>query len=163
MIETNRCRLIELQEADCEDVKRLYMDIQVREFLGGTVSEETYQINFSNMCKLRTDALYWVIREKENGLFIGLISLDLHHDGVSTEVSYQVLPEWWEKGYGTEVVQQVIAYAFKELILPKVIAETQTANISSCKLLERIGMSLEQKVQRFGAEQAIYVINNTLD
>ena len=42
------------------------------------------------------------------------------------------------------------------------IAETQTANILSCKLLERVGMKLEQKIQRFGTEQTIYAIYNIL-
>ena len=98
MIETNRCKLVELQETDYEDVKRLYSDIKVREFLGGTtVSEEVYRIKFGKMSKSKNNALYWVIRQRENCLFVGLISLDLHHDGVSTEVSYQLLPEWWEK------------------------------------------------------------------
>ena len=64
------------------------------------------------------------------------------------------------KGYATEVVKELIGYAFEELRLAKVIAETQTANILSCKLLERVGMELEQKIQRFGAEQAIYAIYN---
>lgn len=161
MIETNRCQLVELQEADYEDVKKLYSDLKVREFLGGPVSEEVYREKFKKMLISESFQIYWVIRQKDSSLFVGLISLDLHHDGVSTEVSYQLLPEWWGKGYATEAVKEVIRYAFEELRLTKLIAETQTANISSCKLLERVGMKLEQKVQRFGAEQAVYAIYNT--
>ncbi|UNK21066.1 hypothetical protein MNQ98_14085 [Paenibacillus sp. N3/727] len=40
----------------------------------------------------------------------------------------------------------------------KLLAETQTANVSSCNLLERLGMKLERKVQRFGSEQGIFSI-----
>lgn len=163
MIETTRCRLSILQECDYEDVKKLYLDEKVRRFLGGTVNEQTYKKKFLDMYEANDDSLYWVIRHKVSNEIIGLVSLDLHHDGISTEVSYQLLPKWWGCGYATEVVRKVIEYAFKHLGLSKVIAETQTANKLSCKMLERIGMSLIETVERFGVEQSIYVIENPLD
>lgn len=81
-METNRCKLVELQETDYVDVKRLYSDVKVREFLGGPVSEEEFNAKFERMIKSKNDAIYWVIRQRESSLFIGLISLALHHDGV---------------------------------------------------------------------------------
>ena len=84
-----------------------------------------------------------------------------HHDGVYLEISYQLLPNWWGAGYATEVVQVIINFALIELNLSKVIAETQTANTSSCKLLENLGMKLERTISRFGAEQAIYSIKSS--
>jgi len=41
------------------------------------------------------------------------------------------------------------------------VAETQSANKASCKLLEKLGMNLKQIVQRFGAEQSIYCIEKS--
>jgi [ribosomal protein S5]-alanine N-acetyltransferase len=52
----------------------------------------------------------------------------------------------------------LIEYAFNELGIQKLVAETQTANIRSCKLLEKVGMIMEQRIIRFGAEQAVYSI-----
>ncbi|WP_264298240.1 GNAT family N-acetyltransferase [Bacillus sp. B1-b2] len=89
---------------------------------------------------------------------MGLVSLDPHHDEVYPELSYQFLPKWWGKGYATEVVQFLTFFALNELKLSNLIAETQTANKSSCRLLERIGMKFERSITRFGAEQAIYSI-----
>lgn len=86
-----------------------------------------------------------VVRIKNNE-FIGLVSLDKHVDG-DKEVSYEFLTAWWGQGYATEVIGQVIKYAFEELEIVKLLAETQTANLSSCKLLERVGMKLERKIQ----------------
>lgn len=160
MVETNRCRLSKLQECDYDDVKKLYMNEEVRKFLGGTIADEkTFKAKFFDVLEnSNRGSLDWVIRATSNDEFIGLITLDRHHDGMNTEVSYQLLPNWWGDGYATEVISQIIRYAFQEMGLPKVIAETQTANKSSCKLLERVGMKLEQTVQRYGAEQAIYSI-----
>ncbi|MGK7949496.1 MAG: hypothetical protein AB4368_12020 [Xenococcaceae cyanobacterium] len=36
------------------------------------------------------------------------------------------------------------------------LAETQIANIASCRLVERMGMRLERTVERFGAKQGIF-------
>ncbi|GED17964.1 GNAT family N-acetyltransferase [Aneurinibacillus migulanus] len=161
MLETNRCLLTKLQQANYEDVKKLYVNEEVRKYLGGTLKEETIKKSFFKMVQPTIDSLYWVAREKHSNEFIGLISLDTHHDGTSTEVSYQLLPQWWGAGYATELVKEIIDYAFNQLNLPEVIAETQTANNASRRLLERLGMELVQTVQRFGEEQAIYGIKNS--
>lgn len=45
----------------------------------------------------------------------------------------------------------------------KLVDETQTANKRSYRLLEKLGMQLERKVIRFGAEQAMYSISSPLN
>lgn len=161
MYESNRCKLSKIQESDYEEIKKLYTDERVRQFLGGIVEEKIYRIKFLNMCDANNKSFYWTIRQKYGNQFIGIVSLDLHHDGISTEISYQLLPKWWGYGYATEMVEEVIGYAFKELGFKKIVAETQSANKSSCKLLKRIGMILEETIERFGVEQSIFSIRNT--
>lgn len=104
---------------------------------------------------------YWSVCEKQTGDFIGMISVDLHHDDNDLELSYQFLPDWWGRGYATEAVQAIIHFAFRELKISRLVAETQSANIPSCRLLQRVGMKFEKNVMRFGAEQAIYFIEAT--
>ncbi len=153
--------LSKLQEDDYEDVKLLYVDESVRKYLGGTLKEETIQVRFNEMNLSSKDSTYFVVRENDTNRFIGLISLDTHYDGVSTEVSYQLLPKWWGEGYATEIVKEIIYYAFHKLNLTEIVAETLLANKSSCRLLEKVGMKLRETVQRFGEEQAIYCIKNS--
>ncbi len=160
MNDTNRCKFVKIQKVDYEDVKKLYTDERVRQFLGGIIEEQVYRIKFNAMCNAKDNGLYWVIRHKNDNQFIGLVSLDLHHDGVSNEISYQLIPKWWGYGYATEIVQEAINFAFNKLGLSRVVAETQTENKSSCKLLKKVGMSLEGRVERYGAEQSIFSIRN---
>lgn len=159
VLTTSRCILRKPQEEDRDGLWEIHTDPDVRRYLGGPVAEAALEKRIADRLSADGD-LYWVIRHASSGAFIGCISLDLHHDGVSTEVSYQLLPRWWGQGYGAEVVQEIIRYAFEELGLPKVLAETQTANQASCRLLRKIGMRLEQTAMRFGAEQSIYSITN---
>ncbi|GGP11036.1 GNAT family N-acetyltransferase [Oceanobacillus neutriphilus] len=158
MLETKRCTMKTFQKSDYDDMKKLYTNQEVRKFLGGVRQEESIEAALDEMLMTSDDCYYWTVREKHTDNFMGLVSLDPHHDGEYLEISYQFLPHWWGKGYAKEAVQLVINFGFNELSLSKIIAETQTANISSCKLLERAGMELEQTMSRFGAEQAIYSI-----
>ncbi|MEO2076562.1 MAG: GNAT family N-acetyltransferase [Bacillus sp. (in: firmicutes)] len=158
MFETERCMISTLRKADFSDVKKLYVNEDVRKYLGGIRQAASIEDALAEMLHSGDDSFYWVIRKKHTDNFMGMVSLDPHHDGVYYEVSYQILPDWWGVGYATEVVQVIINFALNELKLPKVIAETQTANTASCKLLEKLGMKLEGTINRFGAEQAIYSI-----
>lgn len=159
MIETNRCKLNILKDSDYEKIKELYINEDVRKFLGGIVSTESFNSRFSNMLICDEDSFYWVVRLKDNNQAIGLVSLDKHHDGLSTEISYQFIPQYWGYGYAEEVIRKIIEYAFNELSIDKIIAETQCENKVSCKLLEKVGMELKQIVSRFGAEQYIFSIS----
>lgn len=161
MFETERCLIRSLQESDSVDVKKIFVNKEVRKFLGGIRQDDAIEAGLDEMLNSSDNSFYWVVREKHTDEFIGLISLDPHHDGDYLEISYQLLPHWWGAGYATEVVQMIITFALHELKLPIVVAETQTANTSSCKLLEKLGMELERTISRFGAEQAIYCIRTS--
>lgn len=158
MFETERCFIRNLQKSDYDDLKKIYVNKEVRKYLGGIRQVDSIKIVLDEMLNSSEISFYWVVRERCTGEFIGLVSLDPHHDNDYLEISYQLLPNWWGAGYATEVVQVIINFALYELNLPKVVAETQTANTSSCKLLEKLGMELERTISRFGAEQAIYSI-----
>nr|WP_207751287.1 GNAT family N-acetyltransferase [Anaeromonas frigoriresistens] len=150
--------LTEVQNSDYEEVRKLYFDEKVRKFLGGIVSNERYNSSFYNMITSDKNSFYWVVRLKNNSEFIGLVSLDKHHDGFSTEISYQFMPQYWGYGYAEEVIKRIINYAFDELNIKELVAETQSANRASCKLLKKLGMSLRQTVTRFGEKQHIFGI-----
>jgi len=161
--ETKRCILKPVTANDFEAIWSLYSDAKVRQYLGGVIDESTYQNRFDQMCQEENPNHYWSIRDKQNQHFVGLISLDEYHKADEIEVSFQLSPAWYGKGLGTEVVGAVLDYGFSQLGVAPIVAETQTANVSSCKLLERVGMILEQTIERFGAIQGVYRINKMTD
>ena len=159
MIETARCELTTLKDCDRNLVVKLYTDVKVRHFLGGVIDRKTIRYKFLKMLEFNLENYYWIIRAKNSSSLseIGIVSLTRHHNNIDVEISYQLLPEWWGKGYGTEAVRAIVTYALTVMNLPRVVAETQMANIASCRLLESVGMRLEQTVERFGAKQGIFV------
>lgn len=145
-------------------MKSLYMNEQVRAYLGGAIPEEHTLTKFSDtLLRSESDSYYWTVRLNNSNEFIGFVSLEQHVDGQDIEVSYEFIPRFWGQGYAEEAVNKVLAYAFNELNLNRVIAETQTANHSSCRLLAKVGMKLERTVVRYGAEQSVYKIDKGQD
>ena len=131
MIETTRCLISEIQESDYILLKQLWIDDQVRLYLGGAIKDDPLlQMKFTDLLNRssKDGSYFFTIRLQETGVFVGLVSLDKYHEGNETEISYELLPSFWGKGLGTEIIDHVIKYGFENLGLMKVIAETQTAN-----------------------------------
>ena len=119
IIETNRCIMDKMNASDYEKIRELYTNVKVREFLGGVVSNEIFRSSFIDILTCEEKCFYWVVRLKTNSEVIGLVSLDNHHDGVNTEMSYQFMPQYWGYGYAEEVTRKIIDYAFNDLIIKK--------------------------------------------
>ncbi|WP_226673414.1 GNAT family N-acetyltransferase [Rossellomorea aquimaris] len=160
MVTIERCELHILNKDDTYRIKKLYDDDRVRKYLGGTVSEESFTHRFNEMLHSSNKEHYWTIFNKSTQEFMGMVFLDTYHDGVQTEIGYQFLPEFWGKGFAREVIKAVIQYGFETMGLDKVVAETQSQNQASCRLLISVGMRFEGTIQRFGNEQSIFSISN---
>jgi ribosomal-protein-alanine N-acetyltransferase len=101
----------------------------------------------------------WTARIRKSASRVGLISVTKHKDGQEFELSYQFHPKAWGRGYGFEAASAVLRFLREKRGLQRLIAETQVANVASCRLLERLGMSEQQRLLRYREEQAIYVID----
>ena len=155
LLTTKRCKLRTLNESDRENYVSLVCNDAVRRYLGGPSDKEHANEQFN---RALNDAIetFWVIEKVRNHEFVGTISLDSHHDGKDIEISYQLMPEHWGNGLATEVVSRVLSYAFDDLKHERIVAETQSANVASRRLLEKIGMIEEKVLERFGEQQALY-------
>ncbi|EPF74614.1 hypothetical protein F945_01381 [Acinetobacter rudis CIP 110305] len=155
-----RCYLTNLLITDVPNLVEIYTNPITRKYLGGPLSDSVAQLRaLEDIQKLR-DLPIWAIRVNDSHDFIGTISLDNHHDGLDIEVSYELIPEFMGKGYAKEALSLVLSYVFNEMRLQKLVAETQSINKSSVKLLERVGFDFERQVIRFESYQAIYAITN---
>lgn len=135
----------------------LMTDERVREYLGGTVNETAANKRVLGVVA-QPPINHWVISDGMHN-DIGLIGLGLHHDGMSTEVSYSLLPQYWGKGYAYEALNAVVEWVNRDLKINYLLAETQTANSASIKLLRKCKFLKMNEIERFGEMQAIYQLN----
>src|SRR5690606_33839866 len=82
VFKTERCVLSLFQESDSREVSSLFSNPQVRKYLGGERKPDAIEEILSEMLTPEKGASYWAIRERSSNEFIGLISLDPHHDGM---------------------------------------------------------------------------------
>ena len=153
---TENCTIEHLKLEHYYAINALYSNVNVRVYLGGVPKESYIEASFRGMLEAPFPNTYFYISLRTTDEFIGLVSIDEYHDKDAYELSYQFLPQYWGQGYAYEVLTDVINYGLNILNLPHLVAETQTANIASCRLLEKVGMHKVQVLERFGHEQAVY-------
>ncbi len=96
---------------------------------------------------------------------IGRVAIHLDGPGErQAEIGYELLPEHFGHGYGSEAVARVLDELFATAKLHRVVAITGTSNAPSRRLLERLGFRLEGETresffhhaeQRF-VDEAVY-------
>ncbi|MFJ7918185.1 GNAT family N-acetyltransferase [Lysinibacillus fusiformis] len=157
---SNRCVIERIQPEHYMAIQGLYTNESVREYLGGIPQKNYIEASFRGMLEAPFPNTYFYISLKKTGEFIGLVSIDEYHEHEMYELSYQFLPEYWGRGLAFEVLTQVVEEGLTYLNISSIVAETQTANRASCRLLEKLGMKKVQVLERFGREQAVYEFFN---
>ena len=155
---TSPCILDVIGAVDFPQVVRLYTEPEVRTFLGGPLSRPLAELRARELTVQSDSAKAWGVRRTlTDPTLLGVMVLSTHHDLEDMEVSYLFLPEHWGHGYATGALTQILAHAFGAAGLRRVVAETQSANTASVRLLERLGFLQSRTLVRFGAEQRIYI------
>ncbi|MGN7388077.1 GNAT family N-acetyltransferase [Sporosarcina sp. SAFN-015] len=63
------------------------------------------------------------------------------------EIAYIVNPQYWRKGFATEVANLLIEYGFNNFNLHRIYATCDPRNIGSSKVLEKVGMIKEGRMR----------------
>lgn len=81
-----------------------------------------------------------------NGHMIGAGELNVR-DETNGEISYIINPNYWGKGFATEVANSLIDFGYKELKLHRIYATCNPRNIGSLRVLEKVGMTQEGRLR----------------
>ena len=87
--------------------------------------------------------------QKERNAFLGHVGLQLYvlpSEPFATpevELYYKFGREYWGEGYATEACQAMIRFAFDEMHLLRIVTLTDQHNERSIRLLQRLGMRIE--------------------
>jgi ribosomal-protein-alanine N-acetyltransferase len=82
----------------------------------------------------------------------GLIYFNYNDKQPDLEVAYALLPEYWGKGYATELTKALIIWAFQNFSINKLIAVVDPENIASQKVLIKSGMSSKGTIKYWNKE-----------
>jgi len=85
----------------------------------------------------------WVrlIAHRADNLTIGSIGFKEPPNPTGTiEIGYDIVPEYWGRGYATEAARALIEWAFTQPGVKRVTAECLSDNAASIRVLEKAGM-----------------------
>jgi RimJ/RimL family protein N-acetyltransferase len=152
ILETKRLLLRRLIMADLDDLFALYKDPEIRKYFpeGILIFEETKEELewHMNGHPKKPELGLWATIHKETGKFIGRCGLlPWTIEGQDeVEIAYLLDKSFWGQGLATEAAQGILQYGFEHLQLSRLICLIDPENIASQRVAERIGMSLEKRV-----------------
>ena len=151
-IETAR---LVLRQPRIDDARAIFagwaQDQEVTRFLTWQPHQTVEQTeNFIQSCisvwKHGTRFPYMIIL-KENDHIIGMI--DPRIEGAKVGLGYVAARAYWGKGYVPEATRMIIEWAFQQSSIYRVYATTDTENVASQRVLEKVGMQCEGILRKY--------------
>jgi ribosomal-protein-alanine N-acetyltransferase len=168
ILETNRLILRHLVMDDLDELFALCRDPEIRQYFpeGVLNLEETKEeLEWHMNGHPRYPELgLWATIHKDTGKFIGrcgLLPWEID-EKLEVEIAYLLDKSFWHQGLATEAAEGILKYGFEQLNLSRLICLIDPANIASQRVAERIGMTLERKVDGIAGDNfptLIYSIN----
>ncbi len=135
-IETARLFLRNYKITDFEDIKKYFTDEAVSKYEDFYPMSEEQVENIINEWKDMDNRL--VVELKSEQIVIGSIGYWVDDAGHHC-IDYDFNPKYYGNGYATEAGKALICYLFKTTDINAIYGDCDVQNISSWKLLERLG------------------------
>ena len=147
---SERLQLRRFTPADLPLLQKLNADPVVMRYLGGPERAEDTQAMLEGRILTYYDQHpglgVWATLEKRSGECIGFHLLNHIRDETLIQVGYRLFPDYWERGYATEMTVALLRYGYADLGLPSICAITHPDNSGSQRVLLKSG--LERRGER---------------
>jgi RimJ/RimL family protein N-acetyltransferase len=158
ILETDRLRLREMTDADLDQMAALLGDPDVMRYYPApkSIDEAQRWIDWNKRNYTEYGFGLWIV-ESIDGDFIGDCGLTWQTvDGaLEVEVGYHVRSDAQGNGYATEAATACVQFA-RQRGIRRLVAIINPANAASQRVAVKIGLQLERRITKGGAEQVIY-------
>ncbi len=162
IIETARLQMRPCAAADAAPLHALWTQPDVRRYLwddlviARTTADEAVARSEADFAAHGFG--HWMVRRRETDALVGGCGLRGMNDTGDVELLYALAPESWGQGYATEAARAVLAYAFTDLAYARVYGRTDTPNLASQRVLQRLGMTCEGETLHNDLPTTVYVL-----
>jgi RimJ/RimL family protein N-acetyltransferase len=152
LLETERLTLREITTDDAEFLLQLLNEPSFIENIGDrnvrTIADAAgYALNGPIASyKQHGFGLYLVVL-RETAAAIGICGLVKRESLADADIGYAFLPAYWRQGYALEATSAVKSLAFAGLNQKRLLAIVNPENVSSIKLLEKLGLRFDRMVR----------------
>jgi ribosomal-protein-alanine N-acetyltransferase len=102
----------------------------------------------------------WAVHEKDGNRFVGTFAIIPLENTSYWQVGYAMLKDDWGKGYATELTDTGVQYAFRKMLVSKLMAVTERSNHGSMHVLNKAGFTQLENFQQDGKELCLFEIVN---
>ncbi len=120
-------------------------------FLNGrkrTLEEEINSLKNIDKIYENKDYYNWLITLNDTKKIIGIISFNVFESNDCIELNYALDKRYTGNGYMTEVVNNIVTFAFNKLLVKRIIAQCVVENTASKKVLERCNFTYNTKLNK---------------
>jgi ribosomal-protein-alanine N-acetyltransferase len=147
ILQTDRLDLIKIKQEHLKDIFKLFVDPQVTQYYNVvTLTKESDAQKFIDLYKKRFKdklGIRWGISLKGTNSIIGTIGFNNIVNQHRATIGYDLQPNFWNNGYITEALQEVVDFGFKNFAINRIEAEVMQDNIASEKALTKLGFKKE--------------------
>lgn len=105
----------------------------------------------------------YMVTLKKTETPIGMCGLVKRNGLDDPDIGFALLPEFAGKNFAYEVASAMVSYAQNHLLLPRLAAITTEDNTHSIKLLNKLGLQFEQKIQLPNIEKELLLFGVGFD
>ena len=162
VLETERLILRRMELADVDNLLGIFSDPEAMRFYPGTKDrDETIGWIEWTLQRYRRDGIgLWVAVLKESREFAGQCGLLVQEvaERREVEIGYLFLRKLWGRGLATEAARACRDYGFERLGYRRLVSLVDPGNLASRRVAEKVGMTLEQEVEKWGKRVCLYAI-----
>lgn len=165
ILETERLILRTWAINDAQKLFEICGDADVMKYLGTGKPYETIEqadefLRWAENYQTENGFCRWAVLLKENQEIIGSCGFARPHGTEEIELGYLLAKKFWGKGLATEAASACLHYGFERLRFNEVIAITDLENVTSQKVLEKIGFT-KRGIEKIDCEDnVIYLAKN---
>ncbi|MFP6746118.1 MAG: GNAT family N-acetyltransferase [Alphaproteobacteria bacterium] len=100
----------------------------------------------------------WAVIAKDGGALLGECGLRYRDHVREVEISYGLAKSAWGKGLATEASFAAVDFGFRVIGLEEIVAIAKASNVSSHRVMEKLGMHLHETWERDGVGRVHYLI-----
>ncbi|HEX9142645.1 MAG TPA: GNAT family N-acetyltransferase [Candidatus Binatia bacterium] len=99
---------------------------------------------------------WWAVEERQTGQLVGNVGAFFREESTVMELGWNTYSAFWGQGFANEAAAAALNYAFEIRREPKVRALIASANESSLRVAQRLGLTYEAETEMDGKAISSY-------
>ena len=147
-ITTTRLSLDALQTEDCDFIQELVNTKGWLQFIGDrNVHSKEDALAYIHKINGSSNLYYWVVRLADTNTPVGIITFMKRDYLEHFDIGFAFLPQHSGKGFAYEAAGEILSMVRSKPEHPVVLATTKPDNLSSIKLLTRLGLCFDKEIE----------------